>query len=418
MNGFLEMRRELMKAVIFGAGKIGRSLVGYLFSRAGYEVVFIDVIDEVVEALNKRGRYKIIEVKNGDSNTIWVNNVRAVHGKDAEKVCNEIATADIMATAVGANNLPKIYAVIAKGLMKRYSLNRGPIDIIICENLRNSSKIFREGLLKFLPKNYPLDSMVGLVETCTGKMVPLLTEEQKKRDILMVVAEAYDKIIVDKKAFKRGVPNVRGIIAKDNIAAYMDRKLFIHNMGHAVTAYLGYITDPNMKYIWEAISNPYIYGAVKKAMWESAEALIREYLEEFSKESMREYIDDLLRRFNNKALGDTIYRVGRDLPRKLSRNDRLIGAILLDAKHSIPFNYTSLGVAAAFLFRGRDESGKLYPADEYFAREIYPRGVDFILKEVCGLDFLKEENIVSEIKRLYNIVAESPKEWFTRIGDL
>jgi len=231
----------------------------------------------------------------------------------------------------------------------------------------------------------------------------------------MVVAEPYNKIIVDRKAFKRGIPKVEGIIAKDNIVAYVDWKLFVHNMGHAVTAYLGYITDPNMKYIWEAISNPHILKAVKRAMWESGEALIREYSSEFNRDDMKEYIDDLIRRFNNKALGDTIYRVGRDLPRKLSRNDRLIGAILLDAKHSISFTYTSLGVAAAFLFRGRDEDGKLYPADEIFVREIYPKGINYILSEVCGLDFLKEENIVSEIKKMYNIIIESPKDWFTII---
>jgi len=114
---------------------------------------------------------------------------------------------------------------------------------------------------------------------------------------------------------------------------------------------------------------------------------------------MKEYIDDLIQRFNNKALGDTPYQVGRDLPRKLSRNDRLIGAILLDAKHSISFTYTSLGVAATFLFRGRDKNGKIYPADEFFMKEIYPRGIDFILREICGLDFSREKNIVNEIKK-------------------
>ncbi len=404
-----------MKIVIFGAGKIGRSLIGYLFSKAGYEVIFVDIKNEIVEALNKQRRYKIIEIEDDHSETIWVENVRAVHGKNIKKVCEEIATADIMATAVGANNLSKIYAIIARGLIKRFHLNKNPIDILICENIRNSSKLFKEGLLKFLPENYPLDSMVGLVETCIGKMVPLLTGEYKKKNALMVVAEPYNKIIVDRKAFKRGIPKVEGIIAKDNIVAYVDRKLFVHNMGHAVTAYLGYITDPNMKYVWEAISNPHILKAVKRAMWESGEALIREYSSEFNRDDMKEYIDDLIRRFNNKALGDTIYRVGRDLPRKLSRNDRLIGAILLDAKHSISFTYTSLGVAAAFLFRGRDEDGKLYPADEIFVREIYPKGINYILSEVCGLDFLKEKNIVSEIKKMYNIIIESPKDWFTII---
>jgi mannitol-1-phosphate 5-dehydrogenase len=246
-------------------------------------------------------------------------------------------------------------------------------------------------------------------------MVPLISEEEKKSDVLMVVAEAYNKIIADAKAFKCGIPKVEDIIPKENIKAYVDQKIFIHNMGHAITAYLGFITDPNMKYIWEAISNPHIHEVVKRAMWESGESLILEYPKEFNRESMGEYIEDLIRRFNNKALGDTIYRVGRDLPRKLSRNDRLIGALLLDMKHSIRPIYTSIGTAAAFLFRGKDENGNLYPSDDLFAKEIYPRGIDFILKEICRLDFDVEKEVVNLIKNSYQLIAEEPKKWFMKI---
>jgi mannitol-1-phosphate 5-dehydrogenase len=399
-----------MKIIVFGAGSIGRSLLGHLFSRAGYEVVFVDIVDEIVRALNERGRYKIV-IKDIFSEVIWVKNVRAIHAGDVEKISDEIATADIIATAVGVNNLPSIYPTVAKGLVRRRNLGRGAIDILICENIRDASKLFREGLLKFLPKDYPVGSMVGLVETCIGKMVPLMSEEERKKDILMVVAEAYDKMIVDAKAFKCEVPKVEGIIPKENIAAYIDQKLFVHNMGHAVTAYLGYITDPNMKYIWEAISNPPIRETVEKAMWESGEALIREYPSEFNRENMEEYIEDLIQRFNNKALGDTIYRVGRDLLRKLSRNDRLIGALLLDKKHFIPFPYTSLGVAAALLFRGKDEKGRLYSTDEFFVKEIYPRGIDFILEKICGLNPDEERNIINAIKEKHKIIIKNPENW-------
>jgi len=400
----------MKKIVIFGAGNIGRSFIGQLFSRSGYEVVFVDIDDAIVNALNERRRYRI-EVKDVNPETIWVENVRAVHGRDAEKVAEEIATADIMATAVGPNNLPYIYGNIAKGLLKRRELNGGPIDIIICENIRNASKIFKEGLAKHLPADYPLDSLVGFVETSIGKMVPIMPEEEKRRDPLLVYAEAYNILIVDKKGFKREIPKVEGLEAKENMAAYVDRKLFIHNLGHAVTAYLGYITNPKMKYIWEAINNKDVRRAVEMAMWESGRALIAEYPQEFNEKNMEEYINDIIRRFSNKALGDTIYRVGRDIPRKISRNDRLIGALLLDAKHNIPAPSTTLGAAAAIFFRGRDEKGELYKKDRVFVEEVYPRGIDYILKEVCGLDPEKEKNIVQGIKEAYELLAEDPKSW-------
>jgi mannitol-1-phosphate 5-dehydrogenase len=41
-----------VKLVQFGAGNIGRSFIGQIFCRAGWEVVFIDVDEKIVSLLN------------------------------------------------------------------------------------------------------------------------------------------------------------------------------------------------------------------------------------------------------------------------------------------------------------------------------------------------------------------------------
>ncbi len=405
----------MKKIVVFGAGNIGRSLVGQLFSKAGYEVVFVDMDKKIVKELNRQRRYKIV-IKDKYPETILVENVRAVNIEESKKVIDEILSADTVSTSVGVNNLQGVYPVLATGIKERINQGKGPIDIIICENIRNSPSLFREGLLKYLPKSFPLDSAVGLVETSIGKMVPIMSKEEKRKDPLLIYAEAYNKLILDANAFKKGVPKVEGIEPKKNITAYVDQKLFVHNMGHSATAYLGYATDPEMKYVWEAIDDSQIRECVKRAMWESGKALIHEYPSEFNEKNMKDHIENLIERFGNKALGDTVYRVGRDLLRKLSRNDRFIGALLLDEKHNVPSSCTIMVTATAMFFRGKDEYGQLFPRDKEFAEKFFPLGIEFILKNVCGLNETLESNLAGKIKHSYFRIMKNPGKWYAELS--
>jgi len=371
--------------VQFGAGNIGRSFVAQLFSAAGYEVIFIDVVDDLVTLLNAHRAYRVM-IKDEHPREIWVRNVRAINGKDVEAVAEALAEADIAATSVGQNALPYLYPAMALGLRRRNARHGlHPLDIILAENLRNAASTVRAGLRQQLPADFPLDAMTGLVETSIGKMVPIMTEAQRAEDPLWVFAEAYNHLILDGMAFKNPLPAVRELEPKRNMAAYVDRKLFIHNLGHAAVAYGGFQYDPALSYIWQAVEIPAVRDAARAAMWESASSLIAAYPDEFTDENQREHIDDLLRRFANQALGDTIFRVGRDLPRKLSREDRLIGAMLFDQTHGVNFPATARIAAAALEFRGADEHGHLAPPDQKFRDEYYPQGLEIIFSKVCGL---------------------------------
>ena len=74
-------------------------------------------------------------------------------GKDPEAVSNEIADADIMATALGAVVLEKVAPVIAQGLLKRWEQeSSNTLDILICENLMDADVLLRDYLLKALPE--------------------------------------------------------------------------------------------------------------------------------------------------------------------------------------------------------------------------------------------------------------------------
>ena len=386
---------ESKKLVLFGAGKIGRSFIGQLFSKAGYEVVFIDINEKVIEALNRLGRYRVIIKSDDGDEVIWVENVRGVLGTDTDKVIEEVSTAGIMAMSVGQNAIPHITPLIAKGLELRNNNYPGsPLDIILAENLRDAASIVGDELKKHFSSSFDLEKNVGLIETSIGKMVPIMPESLMKEDPLLVLAEPYNSLILDKNGFKNPIPDVKGLAPKDNMPAWVDRKSFIHNLGHAAAAYYGYLKYPGMVYLYEIMSKKDVYETARSAMLQAADILMKHYPGEFTKEDLIAHTDDLLHRFSNRALGDTVFRVGQDLYRKLGPEDRLIGALKLALKYNMPYDKILQIIAYAVEFKATDEQGSRSESDKKFSKEA-ELGISHILEHVCKLD----KNLYPEIYR-------------------
>ena len=346
---------------MYGGGNIGRGFIGALMSGAGYEVTFIDVAEPVVRELQERRCYPLRFVSNEGHEDLLVRNVTAVNGNDAEAASDVIARCAIMATAVGARILKFIIPNIVAGLRKRWARGGGPLNIIICENLNDANKIV-EAMIKeqLSPEEQKrFDESVGLVEASIGRMVPVQTDEMKDGEPLRVCVEKYGFLPVDKAAFKGEIPDIPGMVPFEPFDFFIKRKLFIHNMGHATTAYLGGLKG--VEFIFEAIDDPEIRTVAQNAMLESALALSRRY--GVSLDAIQLHITDLLGRFTNAALKDTCARVGADPARKLSPADRLIGSATLALEEGITPAWIAVG-AAAGLKRFLDEAGKPQAAEE------------------------------------------------------
>ena len=337
----------MKKFIMYGAGNIGRGFIGQLFSDSDYKVGFVDINEQVIAKLNEDKEYPV-DVVNGDVlDEQIVKNVYGIDGKDVELVANEIASADIMATAIGVNVLKFIAKPIAMGLKKRFINNAKPFNIIICENLIGADA-YLKGLIKEQIPEYAdrVEKEIGFVEASIGRMVPVLPEEKKMGNPLRVYVEPYNILPVDKDAFKGEIPNVKNLYPFTPFNLFIERKLFMHNMSHATSAYLGY--QRGYTYIYQAMEDVDIRLVVSKALTQSAVALSKENGVEI--EGLLSHADNLIYRFTNVALGDTVERVGKDTIRKLSSNDRLIGAINLCEKHNLPCSYLCIGVAGGLLF--------------------------------------------------------------------
>ena len=334
-----------MKAIMYGAGNIGRGFIGALFSTSGYDVSFVDVAKPVVEALQARGSYPLRVLDGAGYEDITITRVSAIDGTDADAVARAIAGADVMATAVGANILKFIAPNIANGLKLRFAQGGAPLNILICENLMDANKVL-EGMIKqhlTAAEQLWMDQSVGLVEASIGRMVPVQTEEMKAGDALRVCVERYGFLPVDRDAFRGEIPQIRNMVPFSPFDFYIRRKLYIHNLGHATAAYLGLYTGKPL--IADAIDEPEILFLVEGAMLESAEALSKKY--GVALPEILRHISDLLARFANRSLGDTCARVGADPVRKLAASDRLIGSARLCLEQGVSPAYLCVGAAGA-----------------------------------------------------------------------
>lgn len=382
----------MKKAIMYGGGNIGRGFIGKVFADSGYEVVFLDIMQNLIDEMNRRGEYTVRIVSNAETIDTTVKPVRAVNST-TDQAIDEIVSCDIMATAVGVNILPKIAPVIARGVVARMERSGKPLDIILCENQLGADELMRSWINACLTDEQRAwaDQNLGLVEASIGRMVPPLTPEMRAQDPLLICVEPYCELPVDRDAFKGEIPDLVGLIPYSPFEFYIKRKLFLHNGGHAVCAYLGKLKG--YEYIWQAIADPEIYEAAKAAMSVSAQALIHKFGAGV-RENVENNVVDLLFRFQNRALKDTVARVGADPVRKLRRNDRIVGAALFAMEEGVDPAPILRGIVAALKFDRADD-----PTAPEIQAALKAHGVDFVIEKYMGLK--PEEELYGMIKAAY-----------------
>lgn len=306
-----------MKAVHFGAGNIGRGFVGLILHNAGYEVVFADVAAPVIDALAASTSYRVHEV--GASARTWtVDGYRALNsGTDEQAVVAEIATADIVTTAVGPNILRFVAPVIARGIGSRDQA-LGPLTVMACENAINATDVLRVEVVASLGDRDAdwLAARAVFANTAVDRIVPA----QDPSHGLDVTVEDFFEWAIESGPFNGRPPVIAEAHFVDDLAPYIERKLFTINTGHATVAYHGFVRHaPTLS---AAMQHPEVRAEVTAVLRETSRLLVRRH--GFDPEEHAEYVERALARFANPQLPDTPDRVGRQPLRKLGRRERLV----------------------------------------------------------------------------------------------
>lgn len=382
-----------MKVIHFGAGNIGRGFIGKLLADANSDMTFADINQPLVDQLAHKQSYQVHIVGKEQHRVESVRQVNAINSSDPKTV-GYIVQADMVTTAVGPQVLEKIATTLAKGIMLRKETdNDRPLNIIACENMVRGTSQLKQHVLAVIPQvdHEWVQRHIGFVDSAVDRIVP--PTDAANDEPLDVTVEAFSEWIVDQTQFKGEIPAINGMELTDNLMAFVERKLFTLNTGHAITAYLGQLFGH--KTICEAIDDPQIHTIVKGAMEESGRVLIRRY--SFSLDNHAQYIEKILNRFANPYLQDDVERVGRQPIRKLSPEDRLIKPLSGTLAYHLANDNLITGIAAALHFRSDSD-----PQAVEMRRIIDEEGIKQAVLRICRLDFQFPiiERICSEYQRL------------------
>lgn len=337
----------MKKAIQFGAGNIGRGFIGAVLSEAGYHVVFADVNELVVNKINEDGKYTVA-IMDTECTEQVITNISAVDSRSPE-LAKEIAQAQVVTTAVGLGILQRIAGALAAGVAERQAQGVTEyLNVIACENGLRASSQLKDHVYSHLTdeqKAYA-DEYVAFPDCSVDRIVPPIKSENP----IDVVVEKFYEWNVERASIK-GDLQMEGMNLADNLIAYIERKLFTLNTGHAITAYLGKLKG--LSTIADSIADEEIYTIVKAAMQESGEGLVAKY--GFDHDAHFAYIDKIIGRFRNPHLQDDVTRVGREPLRKLSANDRLIKPTMTAIEHGFATPNLVLGIGAALHYNNPED---------------------------------------------------------------
>lgn len=334
--------------VQIGAGAIGRGFLGQLWSEGGYDTVFVDVSETLVQELNRRRSYPLRLVTKDGEAVRHVSPVRAILADDTDAVTDALATCSFAATAVGARHIKNVARTLIQPCLPE---REQPLNVLLCENGLAVRENFLSGV------GGQTGPGVRAVETVIGRMVP--EARWQSADPLALSAEPFHELPFNRSQWNGDTPDVPGLIPVEGegFLAYELRKLFLHNGGHALLAYHGYLHG--YRTIHECAINDELVAELRGFWSEIMTALRRSESGRaaiFARYKLEVFTEDLLDRFRNPHLGDSVLRVARDPIRKLARNERLVGAALFCEKHGVEPRYTSRAIAAALRFDDKDDS--------------------------------------------------------------
>lgn len=378
-----------MKVVHFGAGKIGRGFIAELLHDTGYEIVFADVFQPLIDELNQYHNYYLYSIENNHERK-EIDKVSALSTiNQGQEVIDEIVNADLVTTAVIVDNFPKIAGLLAKALKARLDAGKEKVNVIACENAPYCGNMLASELVKTGEiTEEELNQIAAIPNQVVDRMV--FNYEENGR-VGIEVGKGYELVIEKNRLVDPESEPIKGAHYTGNIEKYLERKLYVVNGGHTGAGYVAHLQG------YEIIQD---YFATEAGLKDARDRMLElsafvEKKHGFDHQEMVDYVDYSLNRWMTPGVQDPISRISRAPIRKLAPKDRLVQPALGLEAYGLEDGLIIKSIAAGYLF---------YLEDDDQAKElkafIEENGIEKALKKYSDLD--ANEGLGKKVLEAYN----------------
>jgi mannitol-1-phosphate 5-dehydrogenase len=331
-------------------------------SKGGFDrIVIAEVNDQLKDAVNAVHSVTINIAAQDKVYQETYSNVQVdnpMNPEERAKLVQAAAEASELATALPS---VKFFGPSAEWMREGFALQPERRRFIYtAENNNHAAEYMQEALGVKYPNTWCLNTVIGKMSGV--QPAEMLTPLAPGAAVGHLVEE-FNTIYISKC---EGIENrkVQSLYVKDDLYPFEEAKLYGHNAVHFLLATLG--KEKGCSFMNEIAAYPELIEKARAAFInESGAALIKKYAslndELFTANGFADYANGLLVRMTNPFLQDAVARITRDLERKLSWDDRVIGTMrVVMSQGYTPANFADgAKLAAAEFAEGADVRAKL-----------------------------------------------------------
>ncbi|EOH97504.1 2-dehydropantoate 2-reductase N-terminal domain-containing protein [Enterococcus pallens] len=365
----------MKRALIIGAGNIGRGVVGYLLKEAGYQLSFYDLNTEALETMQQNGGYSVFVADGETSERHEINTFEII---PPDRLTEALIDHEFVFCCVYEGAFQSIANHLAEALRQKMKL----MNIMLCVNSLGAPQKFRAFVEDALDEDKKIDfqKTVGINQVMVLSAGLPLSEAQLEKYPYAVMITANPHLEIDGLSFKGEQPQIPQVAFVSNAEGRIYRKVYVGNMRHVMAGFIG--DAQHMTFVCEAQQDSKIRSYLIGAFEEAHEAISAKYT--FDPVEDQEWVAYMQEKLTQNVK-DPIQRVTANPAVKLGAEERFIGpAKLCLAYNILPF-YITLGVAYGLRYLQKEDQ----------------RTVDQLLIEVCGLDPQQDFILYQLIKKHY-----------------